>query len=107
MYLTYIQLALIVVICLVAGFAIGFVTDIRFANFKEVQNAWKPIYENRRESFDCYLKEALYICNENDPIEIIAGVAALNKFHDTNDSSINLDKLKEYYMYELRSANIG
>lgn len=74
--------------------------------FKSYQEIWDPIYKNRKEHFAQYLKYALENSKSIEPIENVASFATHMRIDDNKANNKNYTYWKDYYLHELRSANI-
>ena len=94
------------IICIVAIIFIFIFQTYNFMSLKSYHKKWEPIYENRKEHFDKYLQYVLTNRKDGETIESIAARASRLRI----DSGFNKDedyyRWKNYYLHELRSANI-
>ena len=88
-------------------------------SLKSYHEKWEPIYENRKEHFDVYLKEALENSKITESVYSVAKLAAKLRLeeeqkelkgYELEEFELHYDsKLENYtyeYEHELRSANI-
>lgn len=102
----------IIVLSAIAIFIIVFQIN-NDISLRYYHDCWEPIYKNRREHFDKYLKYALECRKEYETIEDVAKYAAqLNWEYDEinitekSNKNIYVNKKKEEYLHELRCAGI-
>ena len=82
-----------------------------YMTLKSYHEYWEPIYKNRREHFDEYLKYALNHREEGDTLERVALLAVSMRCDIDRNAGIDItysyiDSLKEVYLHELRCAGI-
>lgn len=90
-----------------------------FMSLKSYHETWEPIYENKKEHFDKYLKKALENSKSTESVYRIAKLAARLRLeeeqkelkgYELEEFELHYDsKLENYtyeYEYELRSAGI-
>lgn len=100
-------LILLAIICIVGIIFIFIFQTYNFMSLKSYHEKWEPIYENRREHFDKYLKYALENSKSTEPIENVASFAARMRIDSNKAEHKTHVYWKDYYLHELRSANIG
>ena len=101
----------ILVTCIIFIVLIFISQTVVFINLKSHHDTWKPIYENRKEHFDKYLKYAINNRQENETLENIALLAAIMKCDSIQDIEENrkdfyINFFKDEYLHELRSAGL-
>lgn len=107
------------IICIVVIIFIFIFQTCNFISLKSYHEKWEPIYENRKEHFDIYLKEALENSKNTESVYRVAKLAARLKLeeeqkelkgYELEEFELHYDsKLENYtyeYEHELRSANI-
>lgn len=86
-----------------------------FMSLKSYHEKWEPIYENKKEHFDKYLKKALEHRYDNQTIENLALYAAVMNYNDNREKLKEMQKhidikyianKREDYIHELKSAGI-
>lgn len=113
-FLVILAIASIILIIVVFIF-----NTLMFMSLKSYHEKWEPIYENRKEHFDVYLKEALKNSKSTKSIYKVAKLAARLRLeeeqkelkgYELEEFELRYDsKLENYtyeYEHELRSANI-
>jgi len=110
----------IVAIALIIGIILIFIFQTyNYMSLKSYHEKWEPIYENRKEHFDVYLKEALENSKITESVYSVAKLAARLRLeeeqkelkgYELEEFELHYDsKLENYtyeYEHELRSANI-
>ena len=110
----------IVAIALIIGIILIFIFQTcNYISLKSYHKKWEPIYENRKEHFDVYLKEALENSKISESVYRVAKLAARLRLeeeqkelkgYELEEFELHYDsKLENYtyeYEHELRSANI-
>ena len=99
-------LVILTIILIVLIIAVFIFNTFMFINLKSYHEIWKPIYENRKEHFDKYLKYALENSKSTEPIDNVAGYAAHIRIEKKKTKNKSYRYWKEYYLNELRSAGI-
>ena len=111
--ITFLILLLIILIFMII-FIFIFQTYM-FMSLKSYHEKWEPVYENKKEHFDKYLKKALEHRYNNQTIENLALYAAVMNYNDNREKlkqiqkSIHIEYInnkREDYIHELRSAGI-
>lgn len=91
----------------IIGLIVGYLLfNIIIISFKQYRKYWEPIYKNRKDNFDKYLKYALNNSKESEPIENIASYAARMRIDSNFNKEEDYYRWKNHYLDELRSANI-
>ena len=112
-------LVVLVIVLIIGIIGIFIFSTITFVNLKSYHEKWEPIYENRKECFDIYLKEALENSKSTESVYRVAKLAAKLRLeeeqkelkgYELEEFELHYDsKLENYtyeYEHELRSANI-
>ena len=105
--MTGIEFLVILAVVLIAAIICIFIFQTyNFMSLKSYHEKWEPIYENRKEHFDKYLKYALEHREKHETIENVAGYAASMRIDSGFNKEEDYYRWKNYYIHELRSANI-
>jgi len=118
--MTGIEFLVILLMVLIVAIVLIFIFQTHnFMSLKSYHEKWEPIYENRKEHFDVYLKEALENSKSTESIYRVAKLAARFRLeeeqkelkgYELEEFELHYDsKLENYtyeYEHELRSANI-
>lgn len=112
-------LILLAAICIIAIIGIFVFQTFTFMSLSYYRRTWEPIYKNRNEHFDIYLKEALENRKNTESVYSVAKLAARLRLeeeqkelkgYELEEFELHYDsKLENYtyeYEHELRSANI-
>jgi cell division protein FtsL len=112
-------LIILAAVCIVLIVGIIIVNTIIYVNLTDYHKKWEPIYENRKEHFDVYLKEALENSKSTESIYSIAKLASRLRLeeeqkelkgYELEEFELHYDsKLENYiyeYVHELRSAGL-
>lgn len=99
-------LIILFIICILIIIFIFIFQTYNFISLKSYHKKWEPIYENRKEHFDKYLKYALEHRETHETIENVAGYAASMRIDSGFNKEEDYHRWKNYYIRELRSANI-
>ena len=89
----------------------GIFQTYSFIGLKRYRTYWEPIYKNRIDHFDKYLKEAIKHREMHESVYDVASYAAYLNYENENiniDEKINkntyISKKKDEYVHELRCA---
>lgn len=118
--MTGIEFLVILAVVLIAAIIFIFIfKTYNVISLKSYHEKWKPIYENRKEHFDVYLKEALENSKNTESVYRVAKLAARLRLeeeqkelkgYELEEFELQYDSKLENYTYEyeceLRSANI-